>query len=144
MQRTIEELKKFIKCGHKEMFLVNEECIDCALKESMEGNAHIYEKFLEERNSRIIYQNIVYKICQIFDDVGIENKCSVEEVLGKVTSLKNGDSEFFWSENETSNSLSETISDLNKKGFMVIVIHPILNNLSTLKFFILAERKPNV
>jgi DNA modification methylase len=45
-------------------------------------------KYFEEHDIRIKYQDIVYKICALFDQPKTKNPCTVDEVYSKVKGLQ--------------------------------------------------------
>lgn len=138
--RTVEQLRRIINCEHQVNHIVNSECHSCALIEATDSIVYLHKKILEEKEVRIKYQDIVYKICQLFDGIGIENKCTVKEVFEKVRDLKHPTPQAHYSE-ETVDSLGIAINDLRNDGFVIIKVVPILSNEPILKFFIIAERK---
>ena len=67
----------------------------------------LFEEYEKEHKIRIKYQDIVYKICLLFDTW--HSKCTVDEVVNKVKSLK-----MKWL---TEKSLEEKLESLLDKAF---------------------------
>lgn len=97
----IDKLKPFSICSHVKSFTFDNGCPACAVRlavDNLEKYISYYrdaqDKVAEEKNTRIQYQNLVYSLCSLFDEVGtveegvVGKKCQINELEAHVKALK--------------------------------------------------------